>query len=421
MKKILCFAALLGIINHSFAQNNSNPWPTTGNVGIGTTSPGSSLDISSALVANGATALNVVASGSATNATYYGQKINVSHTSVGGGGGAIGLDLAVNRSGTGIFPTIGINGIVNTGARASSASTVNFYGSKFIVNGSTATTSTATGQNYYGTYGEVADNTAVGESSNSYGLYGKASSISTAYGVYGAATGVTGTTDYGGYFTATGGTTNYGVYSAAGTNYFNNNVGIGTTTPGLKAHITGAIGLPATTGTIQTGVLRLQGLTSNAVLDFGVSGASGASLQVTNQNDLTTNYPLLLNPNGGNVGIGTIDTKGYKFAVNGSVIATSVTVKLNSAWPDYVFKKEYQLPTLTEVKDYIDKNHHLPDMPSEKEVADNGLNLGEMNKLLVKKVEELTLYLINNQKQLNQQQEQIDRLQAQVKLLAKLQ
>jgi hypothetical protein len=398
MKKILCFAALLGLINHSFAQNNSNPWPTTGNVGIGTTSPGSSLDISSALVANGATALNVVASGSATNATYYGQKINVSHTSVGGGGGAIGLDLAVNRSGTGIFPTIGINGIVNTGARASSASTVNFYGSKFIVNGSTATTSTASGQNYYGTYGEVADNTAVGEASNSYGLYGKASSISTAYGVYGAATGVTGTTDYGGYFTATGGTTNYGVYSAAGTNYFNNNVGIGTTTPGLKAHITGAIGLPATTGTTQTGVLRLQGLTSNAVLDFGVNGGSGAYLQVTNQTALNANYPLLLNPNGGNVGIG-ITNPTDKLAVNGTIHTKEVRVDL-TGWPDYVFKKDYKLPTLIEVKDYIDKNQHLPDMPSEKEVADNGLNLGEMNKILTKKVEELTLYLIEQNKRI---------------------
>lgn len=187
MKKILCFAALLGIINHSFAQNTF-PTGAGTNVGIGTLSPSSPLDVSSTLVANGATALNITASGSATNATYYGQKINVSHTNVGGGGGAIGLDLLVDRSGTGIIPTIGINGIVNAGARAANGTIVSFYGSKFIVNGSSSTTSTASAQNYYGTYGEVANNTAVGESSNSYGLFGKASSISTAYGVYGAAT-----------------------------------------------------------------------------------------------------------------------------------------------------------------------------------------------------------------------------------------
>jgi len=109
----------------------------------------------------------------------------------------------------------------------------------------------------------------------------------------------------------------------------------------------------------------------------------------------------------GNIGIGTTDDSSwqlanstYKLAVGGSVIATSVTVKLCSAWPDYVFKPTYQLKPLSEVKTYIDQNHHLPDMPSEKEVADKGLDLGEMNKLLTKKVEELTLYLIEQNKRI---------------------
>ncbi|QEC79308.1 hypothetical protein [Mucilaginibacter ginsenosidivorax] len=105
-----------------------------------------------------------------------------------------------------------------------------------------------------------------------------------------------------------------------------------------------------------------------------------------------------LSINAGNVGVGTIDTKGYKFAVNGNVIATSMTVKLYANWPDYVFKKDYTLPALTDVKTYIDENHHLPEIPSEQEVAKNGINLGEMNKLLLKKVEELTLYLIEKDK-----------------------
>jgi len=109
----------------------------------------------------------------------------------------------------------------------------------------------------------------------------------------------------------------------------------------------------------------------------------------------------------GNVGIGTADTKGYQLAVNGNAIATSMTVKLYSAWPDYVFKPAYHLPSLTEVKTYIDQNHHLPDMPSEQEVAKDGLNLGEMNKLLTKKVEELTLYLIEQAKNNQEQQKQI--------------
>ncbi|MGF7077024.1 hypothetical protein [Mucilaginibacter sp. 3215] len=108
--------------------------------------------------------------------------------------------------------------------------------------------------------------------------------------------------------------------------------------------------------------------------------------------------------NSGNLSIGTTDSKSYKLAVNGSAIATSMTVKLQANWPDYVFKKDYQLPSLTDVKTYIDQNQHLPDMPSEKEVAKDGLNLGEMNKLLVKKVEELTLYLIEKDKKEKEQE-----------------
>ncbi|MFI5163410.1 MAG: hypothetical protein ACHQHN_19175 [Sphingobacteriales bacterium] len=112
----------------------------------------------------------------------------------------------------------------------------------------------------------------------------------------------------------------------------------------------------------------------------------------------------------GNVSIGTTNPQDYKLAVNGSAIATSMTVKLYANWPDYVFKKDYQLPKLTDIKTYIDANHRLPDMPSEQQIAKDGLNLGEMNKLLVKKVEELTLYLIDQQKVNQSLQMEIDEL-----------
>ena len=128
---------------------------------------------------------------------------------------------------------------------------------------------------------------------------------------------------------------------------------------------------------------------------------------------------MSLQRDAGNVGIGTSDTKGYKLAVNGSFIATSVTVKLNSAWPDYVFKPSYQLPSLSEVKTYIDQNQHLPEIPSEQEMAKNGLDVSEMNKLLMKKVEELTLYLIEHQQQIKDQQQQINALKKQMRALKK--
>jgi uncharacterized coiled-coil protein SlyX len=135
---------------------------------------------------------------------------------------------------------------------------------------------------------------------------------------------------------------------------------------------------------------------------FATGGASGNNERMRIASD-------------GNISIGTTDPKGYKLAVNGSAVATSMTVKLNSAWPDYVFKKEYKLPALAEVKDYIDKNHHLPDMPSAAQVEKDGLNLGEINTALTKKVEELTLYLIEKNEQLNKQQKEIDLLKEQFK------
>jgi len=115
----------------------------------------------------------------------------------------------------------------------------------------------------------------------------------------------------------------------------------------------------------------------------------------------------------GVVGIGTTTVPtGYTFAVNGSGIATSFTVQSYANWPDYVFKSNYRLPSLNNVKAYIDQNHHLPDVPSAEQVAKDGLNLGDMNKITMQKVEELTLYLIekdkelNNERQINNHQQQ---------------
>jgi len=136
------------------------------------------------------------------------------------------------------------------------------------------------------------------------------------------------------------------------------------------------------------------------------------SLLTANTRRLTIDYY-------GNVGVNTTDTKGYKFAVNGTAIAAAITVKLNTNWPDYVFKKDYALPALSDVKTFIDQNKHLPEIPSEQEIAKDGQNLGEMNKLLLKKVEELTLYLIEKDKQDKELREQLDELKKQVQLLKK--
>jgi len=122
------------------------------------------------------------------------------------------------------------------------------------------------------------------------------------------------------------------------------------------------------------------------------------------------------------VSIGTVDDlpTGYLLGVNGGVLATKVFIATLPNWPDYVFKKNYKLKPLSEIKTYIDMNHRLPDMPSERDVAEKGIDLGEMNKLLTKKVEELTLYLIEKDKQVQKEQQNNQSQQSQINELRKL-
>jgi hypothetical protein len=95
----------------------------------------------------------------------------------------------------------------------------------------------------------------------------------------------------------------------------------------------------------------------------------------------------------------------YKLTVNGKVRAHAM--KVYTTWSDFVFEKEYALPTLEEVENYIIENGHLKDIPSAKEVEANGIELGEMNKLLLQKIEELTLYMIELKKELAEVKSQI--------------
>ena len=112
----------------------------------------------------------------------------------------------------------------------------------------------------------------------------------------------------------------------------------------------------------------------------------------------------------GNVGIGTINPD-TKLAVKGTVHAEEVIVDTSVPVPDYVFENNYVLPTLDQVKSFIDQNKHLPEIPSAKEIEANGLNLGEMNLLLLKKIEELTLYQIESNKKIEMLQKQVETLQ----------
>jgi hypothetical protein len=117
----------------------------------------------------------------------------------------------------------------------------------------------------------------------------------------------------------------------------------------------------------------------------------------------------------GNTGIGT-NNPDAKLTVAGTVHASAVLVDQTvQATPDYVFDKDYDLSSLKDVKNYIDKNHHLPEIPSAAQVAKDGINLGEMNMKLLKKIEELTLYLLEKDKQLGDQAKRLDKLEQQAR------
>ena len=115
----------------------------------------------------------------------------------------------------------------------------------------------------------------------------------------------------------------------------------------------------------------------------------------------------------GNVGIGTLDPKGYRLAVNGKIRAQEIKVEA-SPWPDYVFAKDYKLPSLQETESHIKEKGHLPGIPSAKEVDANGINLGEINAKLLQKIEELTLHLIEKEKSISTLIKRIDLLEQKV-------
>ncbi|WP_316800435.1 hypothetical protein [Pedobacter frigidisoli] len=117
----------------------------------------------------------------------------------------------------------------------------------------------------------------------------------------------------------------------------------------------------------------------------------------------------------GNVGIGTLTPK-EKLSIYGGIRAIEVKVSATD-WPDYVFEEGFKIESLRALESYIEVNKHLPDIPSAKEVEKEGVALGEMNKLLLKKIEELTLHLIDQQKQLTAQHELLVRQSAQLTTL----
>ncbi len=199
------------------------------------------------------------------------------------------------------------------------------------------------------------------------------------------------------------------------------NIGIGTATPEHKLDVSGnAEGIKL--GSTQNNILFRNNVGgSNEIRSYGLP----LEIETRNTQDIFFNSNngvsklMVIKGNGEGVGIGTTSPDA-KLTVNGNIHAKEVKIDLSIPAPDYVFKSDYNLRNIEEVERFIDENSHLPEIPSAKEFAENGVMVASMSMSLLKKVEELTLYTIQQQKQLKAQDAKIEALtkeNTEVKLL----
>jgi len=208
-------------------------------------------------------------------------------------------------------------------------------------------------------------------------------------------------------------------------------VGVGTTNPQRTLHVHGYILISGHEGSIYFGNEDQEQYLDNGewAIEFapeyegnqsGLNFWKPSGSHNLSSEDGYGNYYLFINDDG-NVGIGTgnLDAN-YKLTVKGEILCTQVNITEINNIPDYVFDTNYKLKSLlNEVEPFIIKNKHLPDVPSAKDIKNNGMNIGDMNVILLKKVEELTLYTIEQQKTIEIFKEQIEKLNKQVNELNK--
>ena len=169
------------------------------------------------------------------------------------------------------------------------------------------------------------------------------------------------------------------------------NVGIGTTAPITSLHVrAGSSGYSSTN--LEGLFVENQGVSNSSFVFQTATAGGGKSFVVTNA---------------GNVGIGTL-TVTYPLTVNGTIRSKKVIV--DTGWSDFVFEDDYSLMPLQSLAKFIEKNNHLPEMPTAKEVEANGISLGDMDAKLLQKIEELTLYTIEQQKMIDELQKEVKRL-----------
>lgn len=148
--------------------------------------------------------------------------------------------------------------------------------------------------------------------------------------------------------------------------------------------------------------LKLNG--SNPFIQFYQSGTPRSFIQQTGTRLFMGVNGGVLQLDGTQVAVGGVvpASSAYKLAVTGKVICEEVKVKLSGNWPDYVFAPGYKRPTLNELESFIKTNRHLPNIPAAAEIEQNGMEVGDMQKRMMEKIEELTLYVIDLKKEIDE-------------------
>lgn len=141
-------------------------------------------------------------------------------------------------------------------------------------------------------------------------------------------------------------------------------------------------------------------LDNNEIM-FGQNAHIG-TVSSNNMYFITNGQKNMTMTSGGNIGIGTTNPGSYKLAVEGVIGAHEIKVTTDG-WADFVFEPDYKLMTLADLKAFISENKHLPEIPTTKEVEENGISVGEMNAKLLQKIEELTLYTIQQEEIIHNQ------------------
>lgn len=164
------------------------------------------------------------------------------------------------------------------------------------------------------------------------------------------------------------------------------------------------------------GKLYYYNSTTTGVADGNVSSSLAMTIDSDGQLGIGTSVPKAPLHVTGNVVFGSSSinpASGYKVSVDGKIIVEEARVQLSGSWPDYVFASDYKLPTLKQLETFIKTNKHLPNIPSAAEVQkEKGFDLGDIQKRLLEKVEELTLYIIELKKENESLQQRIEKLEA---------